>query len=217
MTHRTITIPPVTAALLAHGVTDWSTHGFRGSVEVGDRGIIVAGAKVREPHLERVGEWSVHHAHYTDSGSDELRRLGAVELDGHTLNHDHIRRVHSRAAVAVGTVAEKVPIVGPSTAPPCERFVRRSLSLWITNPNATDTTDISHLLPYSDWSSTTDTGKQRWAVRWEDMRVLDEPVQWFVWGVPPEGGTRWLSVPLHRGWREAYPGLIDACGESSDD
>lgn len=44
MTHNTITIPPVTAALLAHGVTDWSTHDFRGSVEPGDRGIIVAGA-----------------------------------------------------------------------------------------------------------------------------------------------------------------------------
>lgn len=167
MTHHTITIPPVTAALLAHGVTDWSTHDYRGSVEVGDRGIIVAGkGPVRS---EDVPEgWF-----YDDDGHDP----GIVGNHNVPIDMYYQYPVHIRAAVAVGTVAEVVPITRCSGKrhicnQPGDALLDHSP---LHEPHADGETehDLSHLLPFSDWSPTTASGRQRWAVRWEDMRGLD--------------------------------------------
>lgn len=209
--HRTITLPPVTAALLAHGVTGWSTHDYRGSVEVGDRGIIVAGnGPVRS---EDVPEgWFYDGEMGVDSVSPSS---GRTEYP-----------VHTRAAVAVGTVAEVVPITRCSDKrhicnQPGDALLDHSP---LHEPHADGETehDLSHLLPCSDWSPTTDTGKQRWAVRWEDMRVLDEAVtEYPCCRRCVASGTihecrqpMMLPVPLHRGWRVADAGLIEACGEA---
>ena len=194
--HRTITLPPVTAALLAHEVTDWSTHDYRGSVEVGDRGIIVAGADLPK-HTHKIGPW-LYEAAYKDClyHWDEVDR----EIP-----------VHSRAAVAVGTVADVVPIHDADDDP--YRFpvdgeyvtIERQFAtphLWHHSRAFTGARNRDRLLPFSDWSPTTDTGKQRWAVRWEDMRVLDLAL----------AGDH---VTLHRGWQEADTGLIAACGEAT--
>lgn len=165
------------ASLIAHGIKPWETRPsppakwpglgkvkrYPGcGVQPGDLLLIVA-SKRRPEHDSPVGDWCP----VCDFGGRWSMQHFADGVHGAPEAID----LPLGAVVAVARLADVVPIVTPSAAPPCDRFIRRGRSLWITNPNATDFDDISDQIPYGDWTP------GRWAWRLEDVRRLDEPLR----------------------------------------